>query len=205
MALVIYHLEQSRSDRIIWLAEELGLEYELVRFKRDPQTRRAEPALRQHHPLGKAPVIRDGDTLVFESGAIVEYLLVRHGKGRLAPAHGSVEWPLYVQWLHFAEGSAMFQLVLDLFLSGAFGGGPPSPAAPQVRESSREMLAFLDRELGSRPYFAGEEFSAADLMMTLPIRAAGAYQLLGGLANLQAHQERIRERPAHQRAMKIAE
>jgi glutathione S-transferase len=205
MALVIYHLERSRSDRIIWLAEELGLAYELVRFKRDPQTQRAEPALRQHHPLGKSPVIRDGDTLLIESGAIVDYLVVRHGKGRLAPAHASPDWPRYVQWLHYAEGSAMSQLILDLFLSGVFGGAPPSPAAPGVRQASREMLAFLDRELAARPYFAGSEFSAADVMMAFPIRLAPRFGLLDGLANLQAYLARIEARPAYQRALKIAE
>jgi glutathione S-transferase len=205
MALTIYHLERSRSDRILWLAEELGLAYELVRFRRDPQTQRAEPVLRQHHPLGKSPVIRDGDTLVIESGAIVDYLVVRHGKGRLAPAHTSPDWPRYVQWLHYAEGSAMSQLILDLFLSGVFGGGAPSAAAPGVRASSREMLAFLDRELAARPYFAGSEFSAADVMMTFPIRLAPRFGLLDGLANLQAYLARIEARPAYQRALKIAE
>jgi glutathione S-transferase len=205
MALTIYHLERSRSDRIIWLAEELGLEYELVRFKRDPQTQRAEPALCQHHPLGKSPVIRDGNTLLIESGAIVDYLVVRHGQGRLAPPHSSPDWPRYVQWLHYAEGSAMSQLILDLFLSGAFGGGAPSAAAPRMREASRELLTFLDRELAARPYFAGTEFSAADVMMTFPIRLAAGFELLDGLPSLQAYLERIAARPAYQRALKIAE
>jgi glutathione S-transferase len=204
MALVIYHLERSRSDRIIWLAEELGLQYELVRFKRDPQTQRAEPALREHHPLGKSPAIRDGDVRVIESGAIVDYLVVRHGKGRLAPAHGSPDWPRYVQWLHYAEGSAMAQLVLDLFLSGSFGGSAPSAAAPRMREATLEMLGMLDRELATRPYFAGSEFSAADVMMAFPIRMAAGFKLLEGCHNLQAYLKRIESRPAYQRALKIA-
>jgi glutathione S-transferase len=204
MGLTIYHLERSRSDRVIWLAEELALPYELVRFKRDPQTQRAEPALRAHHPLGKSPAIRDGDVRLHESGAIVDYLVVRHGKGRLAPPHASPDWPRYVQWLHYAEGSAMAQLILDLFLSGAFGGAAPSPTAPRMREASREMLAMLDRELGERPYFAGADFSAADVMMFFPIRLAAGFELLEGLANLQAYVKRIEARPAYQRAMKIA-
>ncbi|HXZ86553.1 MAG TPA: glutathione S-transferase family protein [Myxococcota bacterium] len=204
MALTIYHLERSRSDRIIWLAEELGLQYELVRFKRDPQTQRAEPALRAHHPLGKSPAIRDGELVVHESGAIVEYLVVRRGKGRLAPATASADWPRYVQWLHYAEGSAMHQLVLDLFVSGAFGGGPPSPAAPAMRQATREMLGMLERELASRPCFAGAEFSAADVMMEFPIRMAAGFKLLDGLPSLQAYLKRMAARPAYQRAMKIA-
>lgn len=121
MTLTIYHLEHSRSDRILWLAEELGLRYEIARFARDPKTQRAEPALRKIHPLGKAPAIRDGEQLVLESGAIVDYLVVRYGRGRLAPPQDSADWPRYLQWLHYAEGSAMSQLVLDLFLSGQFG------------------------------------------------------------------------------------
>ena len=205
MALTIYHLERSRSDRIIWLAEELELKYELVCFKRDPQTQRAEPALRDHHPLGKSPAIRDGDLKLHESGAIVEYLVVRHGKGRLAPAQSSPDWPRYVQWLHYAEGSAMHQLVLDLFLSGAFGGGAPSAAAPAMREATRAMLGMLDRELAGTPYFAGSEFSAADVMMAFPVRMSAGFKLLDGLPNLQAYLKRIVARPAYQRAMKIAE
>lgn len=204
MALVIYHLERSRSDRILWLAEELGLAYDLVRFKRDPQTQLADPALREIHPLGKSPAIRDGDTVVIESGAIVDYLVTRYGQGRLAPPHDSPDWPRYLQWLHFAEGSAMSQLVLDLFLSGSFGGGAPSAAAPRVREGSRRLMEILDRELADRPWFAGEAFSAADVMMTFPIRMAAGFQLLDGRHNLQAYLKRIEARPAYQRAMKIA-
>jgi glutathione S-transferase len=204
MALTIYHLERSRSDRIIWLAEELGLTYDLVRFKRDPATQRAEPALREIHPLGSSPVIRDGDIRVVESGAIVDYLVVRHGRGRLAPPHDSPDWPRYVQWLHFAEGTAMFQLVLELFLTGVVGGAPPSAAAPGVVERNRAMLAWLDSELAERPHFAGREFSAADIMMTFPIRMVAGRGGLEGRPHLRAYLERIGARPAYQRAMQIA-
>jgi glutathione S-transferase len=204
MALTIYHLERSRSDRILWLAEELGLEYEVVRFKRDPKTQRAEPALRKIHPLGKSPAIRDGDSTLIESGAIVDYLVVRHGKGRLAPPHDSSDWPRYVQWLHFAEGSAMFQLVLELFVTGVVGGGEPSAAAPGLRDATRQLLAYLDAELATRPYFAGSEFTAADIMMTFPIRLAAGRGGLDGLPHLQAYLERVTARPAYQRAMEIA-
>jgi len=204
VALTIFHLERSRSDRILWLAEELELVYELVRFERDPMTQRAEPALREHHPLGKSPAIRDGDVRLIESGAIVDYLVTRYGQGRLAPRHDSPDWPRYLQWLHFAEGSAMAQLILDLFLSGKFGGGAPSAAAPRMREATLEMLSMLDRELATRPYFAGPEFSAADVMMTFPIRMAAGLQLLDGRPDLQAYLGRIEARPAYQRGMKLA-
>ena len=131
--------------------------------------------------------------------------MVRHGKGHLAPPQASPDWPRYVQWLHFAEGSAMHQLVLDLFLSGGFGGGAPSAAAPRMREASLELLRYLDRELATRPYFAGAEFSAADVMMTFPVRMAAGFKLLDGMTHLQAYLKRIEARPAYQRAMKLAE
>ncbi len=205
MTLVIYHLERSRSDRILWLAEELGLRYEIVRFARDPATQRAEPALRRIHPLGKAPAIRDGDQIIVESGAIVDYLVGRYGRGRLAPPQDAPDWPRYLQWLHYAEGSAMSQLVLDLFLSGKFGGAPPSPLAPALRNASAEMLGWLDSELATRPYFAGNEFSAADIMMVFPLRLAVGFGLLEGHPALAAYLSRISSREAYQRAMKLAE
>jgi glutathione S-transferase len=204
MALTLYHLERSRSDRIIWLAEELGLSYQLVRFSRDPKTQRAEPALREVHPLGKSPAIRDGEVSLIESGAIVEYLVVRYGKGRLAPPHDSPDWPRYLQWLHFAEGSAMAQLVLELFVSGRFGGGGASPAAPAVAEGIRALLAWLDADLAQRPYFAGDDFSAADVMMTMPVRMAAGAGRLEGLPNLQGFLDRITAREAYRRAMEIS-
>ena len=204
MSLTIYHLERSRSDRIIWLAEELGLPYELVRFSRDPNTQRAEPAMRGVHPLGKSPAIRDGEISLIESGAIVDYLVVRYGKGRLAPPHDSPDWPRYVQWLHFAEGSAMAQLVLEMFASGRFGGGGPSPAAPAIAEGIREMLAWMDAELARRPYFAGDDFSAADVMMTMPVRMAAGFGRLEGLPSLQGFLDRVTSREAYRRAMEIA-
>ncbi len=204
MTLTIYHLERSRSDRILWLAEELGLAYELVRFRRDPATQRAEPALRAIHPLGKSPAIRDGGQLVLESGAIVEYLLARYGRGRLSPPQDSPDWVRYLQWLHYAEGSAMAQLVLDLFLSGRFGGAPPSPLAPAMRAASEAQLAWLDTELAQRPWFAGADFSAADVMMTFPVRLAAGSGLLEGRPALEAYLARATARDAYRRAMEIA-
>lgn len=205
MTIRIHHLERSRSDRILWLAEELGLPYEIVRYRRDPKTQRAEPSLRKIHPLGKSPAIEDAGQVIVESGAIVGYLVSRHGRGRLSPAQDSPDWGRYLQWLHFAEGSAMAQLVLDLFLSGQFGGAPPSPLAPALRAASVELLAWLDSELAQRPYFAGREFSAADIMMTFPIRLAAGFGLTADRPELTAYLTRITQRDAYQRAMKLAE
>jgi glutathione S-transferase len=201
----IHHLERSRSDRILWLAEELGLQYELVRYERDPKTQRAEAALKKIHPLGKSPAIEDAGQVIVESGAIVGYLVSRYGRGRMSPPQDSPDWGRYLQWLHFAEGSAMAQLVLDLFLSGRFGGAPPSPLAPAVSASSGEMLAWLDAELAQRAYFAGREFSAADIMMTFPIRMAAGFGLTADRPALTDYLAQISQRDAYQRAMKIAE
>jgi glutathione S-transferase len=160
--------------------------------------------MRDVHPLGKSPAIRDGEVSLVESGAIAGYLVTRYGEGRLAPAHDSPDWPRYLQWLHFAEGSAMAQLVLEMFASGRFGGGTPSPAAPAIAEGIREMLAWMDAELAARPYFAGRDFSAADVMMTLPVRMAAGSGRLEGLPNLRGFLDRVTSRDAYRRAMQVA-
>ncbi len=199
--ITVYHLENSRSQRILWLLEELGVPYEVERFARDPTTQRAPEALRAVSPLGKAPAIRDGDLVLVESGAIVEHLLARHGSGRLAPPPDAPERPRYLQWLHFAEGSAMPPLVLELLLGLAIGsGGEPSPLVAGIRSEIQRMLAHLDEELAQRSFFAGSEFTAADLMMAFPIELADARGHLGPHANLRAFLERVRSRPAFERA-----
>ena len=196
--LVLHHLENSRSQRILWLMEELGLDYEIVHYARDPVTSRAPAALRDVHPLGKSPVLADGDTLLCESGAIVEYLVSRHGDGRLVPASGSPEWARYIQWLHFAEGSAMFPLLLDLFLGMLPEGG--APLGDAVKQEARALLGYLETELEGRDYFAGDEFSAADVLMSFVVDMAQGRGFLEGHERLVAHQERMRARPAYQRA-----
>ena len=205
--ITIYHLNTSRSERIIWLMEELGLEYKLEKFQREPGME-APAALRAIHPLGKSPVIRDGDTVLIESGAIVEYIINRHANGKLGVAVGSPDYARYVQWMHFAEGSAMTQFALHLFLGGSFVPGidQTSPWVARTKERTTGMLKFLDGELVEHPYFAGKEFTAADLMMMFPFFMAKSFlQIdLSPYANITSYMERIAKRPAYQKAMAIA-
>jgi glutathione S-transferase len=212
--LTVHHLNNSRSQRVLWLLEELGLEYEIKRYERDPKTMLAPPELRAVHPLGKSPVVTDGGLTLAESGAIIEYLVERHGQGKLAPAPGTPERVRYTYWLHYAEGSAMPPLLLALVFSRLPKGPIPFFLRPIVKGISQKVmkvfvnpqlrlhLDYLEGELGKSTYFAGEDFSAADIQLSFPIEAAGAR---GGLGEkrpkLAAWLERIHARPAYQRAL----
>lgn len=211
----VHHLNNSRSQRILWLLEELGLPYEVVRYQRDAKTMLAPPELRAVHPLGKSPVITDDDITVAESGAIIEYLVERYGEGRLQPALGTPERLRYTYWLHFAEGSAMPPLLLKLVFSFL----PKSPALPallrplvrKVSEGAQksfidpqilQQLNYFEAELGRHEWFAGDCFSAADIQMSFPLEAAAAR---GGLdkkwPKVSAFLQKIHDRPAYQRAL----
>ena len=199
--ITIYHLETSRSERIVWLMEELNLEYQLEIFPREP-TGAAPSPLKAIHPLGKAPVIRDGDTVIAESGAIVEYLINRHAAGRLAPQPEALSYPRYLYWLHFAEGSLMSLLLIALVLSRV-PEAAASPVTARINERIKQMLAFVDSELGSGPWFAGEDFTAADVMMTFPFTTLKHFLDVdtAPFPNIVAYLKRIESRPAYQRAM----
>ena len=202
--ITIYHLETSRSERIVWLMEELGLEYKLEVFQRQPNGAAPDP-LKEIHPLGRAPVIRDGDTVLAESGAIVEYIVHRHASGRLAVLPEAPGYSRYVYWLHFAEGSLMTLMIASLVLS-RIPEANAGPAGSRVQERMKQMLTFVDSELASVPYFAGAEFTAADVMMTFPFTTM-RYFLNYDLApypNILAYLERIEGRPAYQKAMGLA-
>jgi glutathione S-transferase len=212
--IVVHHLNNSRSQRILWLLEELGLPYEIKKYARDPKTMLAPPALLAIHPLGKSPVITDGDTMVAESGAIIEYLIDRYGNGRLIPPAGTPERLRYTYFLHYAEGSAMTPLLMKLVFDRvetspmAFFVKPVARAIAQKVKSSYIMpqivqhLAYLETELAKSTWFAGEEFSAADIQISFVLEAAAAR---GGLEptlpRLTAFLERIHARPAYQRAL----
>jgi len=213
--ITVHHLNNSRSQRVLWLLEELGLPYDIVRYQRDPKTMLAPPELRAVHPLGKSPVVvAEGMTLA-ESGAIIETLIERYGDGRLAPAAGSPEALRYRYWMHFAEGSAMPPLLLKLVFGRIESGkGMPffvKPVARMIAGKVRETLIapqlkaqldFMEGELGKSTWFAGDEFSGADIQMSFPIEAARAR---GGLdasrPRLMAYLERIHARPAYQKAL----
>jgi len=213
--IVVHHLNNSRSQRILWLLEELGLEYEIKRYQRDPKTMLAPPELRAVHPLGKSPVITDGDATVAESGAIIEYLIERYGQGKaLAPATDTPARRHYTYFLHYAEGSAMPPLLLKLVFDRVESGPAPFFVRPiaraianKVKDSFvlpqiRQHLAFLEAELGKRTWFAGSAFSAADIQMSFPLEAAASRGGLDGqYPNLVGFLERIHARPAYGRAL----
>jgi glutathione S-transferase len=204
--ITIYHLSTSRSERVVWLMEELGLQYKLERFQREPNML-APAALVAIHPLGKAPTIRDGDTILVESGAILEYIIHRYADGRLAVPVSSPDYPRYLQWMHFAEGSAMTQLLLHLFLGGMMPGvDQSSPMVAMLKGRTATMLRYIDDELRARPYFAGQSFTAADIMMVYPFgMVTGFLQTdMSQYPNTKAYLERIGQRPAYQKAMAIA-
>ena len=211
--ITVHHLENSRSQRVLWLLEELGLPYEVQRYARDKKTSLAPPELTAVHPLGKSPVITDGAITVAETGAIVEHLVDQAG-GALRPEAGSAEHRRYVHWLHFAEGTAMPSLVMALVFNKIKTAPMPFFAKPIARAIADKVMQgfvqpnldrnreFMESELGDRGWFAGRSFSAADVMMSVPVEAmlsrGGGAQKAPRLA---AFLERVQARPAWQRAL----
>ena len=196
----VHHLNNSRSQRILWLLEELGMDYDIVSYQRDPVTRLAPPAIKAVHPLGKSPVIRDG-LVVAESGAIVEYLVGKYGHGRLAPAadFNSPDYVSYLQWLHFAEGSAMLPLLLKLYVSRLKEAG--APLAPRIESELKNHFDYMSAALGDRDYFVANTFSAADIQLSFVLDAGGSRGPLKDYPNLVRLDERLRSRPAYKRAI----
>ncbi len=200
--ITIVHLDRSRSERIIWLMEELGLEYRVELFRRGADLL-GPPELKQAHRLGRAPVIRDGGTELAESGAIVEYLLARYGQGRLAPAPSAPEFPRYLYWLHYAEGSLMLQLLREWSLDRMVADADSLPGMARMRESTKTHMAMIEATLAASPYLAGEAFSAADIMMAYPFTTFLKIRPmdLSPYPALQAWVKRLEARPAHAKAM----
>ena len=195
----VHHLNNSRSQRILWLLEELGLPYQLVKHQRNPETFLAPDSLKAIHPLGKSPVIRDGAQVVIESGAIIEYILRRHGGGRLAPAESSPEFVRYLQWMHYAEGSAMLPLMLALYLRRLGDAG--EPLRPRVTSEIENHIGYLNAELDASDYFVGDEFSAADIQLSFVVQMARLLHGLEKFSNLARFVERMEARPAYKRAL----
>ena len=211
--IVVHHLENSRSQRVLWLLEELGLPYEVKRYERNKETMLAPPELKRLHPLGKSPVIEDDGRVYAETGAIVQHLVETHGADRLAPPKGTPEHDAYVYWLHYAEGSAMTPLLLKLVFS-FMPERSPALMRPLVKAvAGRAESGFVDPqlklhedywegELAARDWFAGPDFTAADVMMSFPLEAAASR---GGLAaghpRCMAWLERIHARPAYRAAL----
>jgi len=210
--LTVHHLNNSRSQRVLWLLEELGVPYEIKRYERDPKTMLAPPELRAVHPLGKSPVITDDGLTIAESGAIIEYLVDKYGQGRFAPAAGTPERLRYTYWLHYAEGSAMPPLLLKLIALRIASAPMPFFAKPIARKIAGTLqssfvdpqlklhLGYIEDQLSKSTWFAGDEFSAADVQMSFPLEAATAR---GGmrLPAVTAFLQRIHARAAYRRAL----
>ena len=212
--IIVHHLQDSRSQRVLWLLDELGVEYEVKRYERDPETSLAPAALRKVHPLGKSPVIEDGTIVVAETGAIAEYLVEKYGDGKLIPPAGTAARRDYTYWLHFSEGSAMTQLLLRLFFSRIKESKMPFFAKPianniadrvlnsYVNPNIAAQLDFMEKEIQKTGWFAGLEMTAADIMMIFPLEGVNARMgLKDQYPNLHKYVERIHALPAYQRAL----
>jgi glutathione S-transferase len=195
--IVVHHLNDSRSQRVLWLLEELGLPYEIQHYARDASTRLAPPALTAVHPLGKSPVLEDAGLKIIESGAIIDYLIRRHGGGRLQPAVGTPDFEAYQQWLHYAEGSAMLPLMLKLYVGRLGDAG--APLAPRINSELANHLGYVDRSLQGRDWLVGEDLSGADIQMSFVGEAARG--LRASYPAMDAWVKRLQARPAYQRAL----
>ncbi|MFU8806039.1 MAG: glutathione S-transferase family protein [Bradymonadaceae bacterium] len=210
--LTVHHLNNSRSQRVLWLLEELGVEYEIRRYERHPKTKLAPKELRDIHPLGKSPVVTDEDLVVAESGAIVEYLVDTYGDGRFRPASGSPEFLRYRYWVHYAEGSATTPLLLKIVFDELPRQGPWA-AKPILGAVSRIVnkeyvgpqiklhMDYWEGELSKGEYFVGDEFTAADILMSYPLETVVAYGLTSAYPKISALVACLHERPAYQRAI----
>ncbi len=210
----VHHLNRSRSHRVLWLLEELGLDYEMATYVRNQKTFLAPPSLKDIHPLGKSPTVEDQGDVLIESGAVLELLLNRYDKGKLRPVEGTAARDRYLFWLHYAEGSVMPMLLINLVLSRF--SQPPVPALlrPILGAAAKQAIAaysgpelekhldYVEAELKKSAYLAGDEFSAADIQMNYPLEAAVSRGATSHRPVLTAYLKRLRERPAYQQALK---
>ncbi len=197
--LTLHHLNDSRSQRILWLLEELGTPYEMKRYQRDATTRLAPPELTAVHPLGKSPVITDGAIKIAESGAIVDYLIRSYGKGAMMPAMGTADYEAYNEWLHYSEGSAMLPLMLNLYVSRLKEAG--APLHPRIDSEIANHLGYVDGALEGREFFIGNSLTGADIQMSFVGEMAKVFNKLGPYSNLGAWLARMHARPAFQRSV----
>ena len=195
----IHHLQASRSRRITWALEELGQSYEVITYARDPLTNLAPPALCAIHPLGKAPILRDGSVTLIESGAILDYLIRTYGHGRLAPAMTSPDYNRYVQFMHYAEGSAMLPLMLRLYVSRLGDAG--KPLHPRIESEMKNHLGWLNSELAGREWFVGNDVTGADINLSFVAQMAMRFAGRDSYPNLTAFVDRFEARPAYVRAI----
>ncbi|MDO8288644.1 MAG: glutathione S-transferase [Parvibaculum sp.] len=197
--LKVHHLNNSRSQRILWLLEEMGTPYEIVKYQRDAVTNLAPPELKKIHPLGKSPVITDGAQVMAESGALVEILTARYGKGKLSPASGTPAHDRYIEWLHFAEGSAMLPLMLALYTSRL--GEAAAPLQPRITSELDNHFSYMNGLVEKGGYIMGKEFSAADIENSFVLEAAKVRGFLANYPNLLDLLARLQARPAYKVAL----
>jgi glutathione S-transferase len=197
--LTLHHLNDSRSQRILWLLEELGVPCEIKRYQRNAETRLAPPELKAVHPLGKSPIITDGDIRIAESAAIVDYVIRRYGKGAMMPAPGSAESEAYNEWLHYSEGSAMLPLMLNLYVSRLKEAG--APLHPRIDGELANHLGYVDGALVGRDFFVGQSLTGADIQMSFVGEMAKVFGKLGPYPNLAGWLQRMHARPAFKRSV----
>ena len=197
--LTLHHLNDSRSQRILWLLEELGTPYEMKRYQRDATTRLAPPELEKIHPLGKSPVITDGEVRIAESGAIVDYIIRRYGKGAMMPARDSADFEAYNEWLHYSEGSAMLPLMLNLYVSRLKEAG--APLHPRIDSELANHLGYVEGALKGRQFFVGDALTGADIQMSFVGEMAKVFGKLAPYPHLAAWLERMHARPAFKRSV----
>jgi len=195
--LKVHHLNNSRSQRILWLLEEIGAPYEILHYQRVTPIPLAPPELKAVHPLGKSPVITDGNKTIAESGAIVEYLIDTYGKGKLRPKAGSDDYWKYIEWMHYAEGSAMLTLLLELYTNML--GDAAAALKPRVDSEIANNLSYMENALGNREFFVGDALTGADIQLLFVLEAAG--KRLEPYPNLVKYRTRMQARPAYQRGI----
>jgi glutathione S-transferase len=197
--IIVHHLNDSRSQRILWLLEELALPYQIERYERNAQTRLAPPELKAVHPLGKSPVITDDGRVIHESAAIIDYVIRHHGRGKLQPAPETPAYDDYVQWLHYAEGSAMLPLLLNLYATRL--GEAKAPLMPRIDGEIANHLGYIDGALKGRQFLLGSDFTGVDIQMSFVGEIAGAYGKRAAYPDLDAWVKRLHARPAYKAAL----
>ncbi|HTQ13269.1 MAG TPA: glutathione S-transferase [Rhizomicrobium sp.] len=197
--LKVHHLNNSRSQRILWLLEELGAPYEIAHYRRMSPVPLAPPELKKIHPLGKSPVITDGDVTIAESGAIVEYILEKYGNGRLRPPQGSRDHVKYIEWMHYAEGSAMLPLMMHLY-AGLLGEAA-APLRPRIDGEVANQLSYMEAAIKGRDFFVGQGLTGADVQIAFVLEAADASGLLSAYPALGKYLSAMQARPAYRRAI----
>jgi len=197
--LVVHHLNDSRSQRILWLLEELGAPYEIKFYQRDATTRLAPPELTAVHPLGKSPVVTEGGLTIIESGAIIDYIVRKHGGGRLAPAMRTDAYEAYNQWMHYAEGSAMLPLMLFMYVGRLGEAG--APLHPRIESEIANHLGYVEKSLAGRDWLVGDDITAADIQMSFVGEVVGAFGRYAQYPNIKAWVDRFQARPAYRAAL----